>query len=144
MTELSAGEDLEDRILKQDFRLTPTTSDTVPDVPLGNEGNAVTYGASNYEGSVTPFRFLDDTTGAADVLNDVAWELLKEKGTRLWLAKRQGPNKAVAWTAAQEYDLFEVITDNPQDPTDRSGYVKRVVPLGVQQAWLNGAVAAGI
>lgn len=142
VAELEAGVDLSCRILKSDYRLSPVASDTVPDTELCAEGNAVTYGASNYEGSVTPFRYLTDT-GAADTVNDVAWEALKEKGTELWLYEREGPRYDAAWAADDEVEGYQVITDNPQKPTDRTGFIKRVVPLGVQRAWLNATVAAG-
>ena len=139
--EADAGEKLECRILKSDFRLSPTNSDTVPDTVLCSEGNAVTFGASNYEGTVTPLRYLDGT-GAAEVDNDVAWELLKEKGTHLWLLLSEGKHHEEDFAATDEYELYEVITDEAQKPTDRAGYVKRVVPLGVQDH-RRGVVAAG-
>lgn len=142
VTELTAGIDLSCRILKSDYRLSPVASDTVPDTELCSEGNAVTFGASNYEGSVTPFRYLTEA-GKADALNDIAWDALKEKGTELWLYEREGPKYDAAWAAADEVDGYEVVTDNPQKPSDRAGFIKRVVPLGVQRAWLGSAVAAG-
>lgn len=139
-TELAAGVDVSCRILKSDFRLSPTASDTVPDQELCQEGNAVTYGASNYEGSVTPFRYLDEA-GKADATNDIAWDTFKEKGTELWLYKRVGPKYDVAFATGDEVDGYHVITDNPQDPSDLTGYIKKVVPLGVQDAHLGGVVA---
>lgn len=142
VTELTAGVDLSCRILKSDYRLSPVASDTVPDAELCSEGNAVTFGASNYEASVTPFRYLTEA-GKADAANDVAWDALKEKGTELWLYEREGPKYDVPWTVADEVEGYEVVTDNPQKPSDRTGYIKRVVPLGVQRAWLGAAVAAG-
>ncbi len=141
VSELSAGVDLSCRILKSDYRLSPVASDTVPDTELCSEGNAVTYGASNYEGSVTPFRYLDDD-GKADTENDVAWTELKEKGTELWLYEREGPRYDEDWAVGDEVEGYYVVTDNPQKPSDRTGFIKRVVPLGVQRAWLNAAVAA--
>jgi hypothetical protein len=142
VTELAAGVDVSCRILKSDFKLTAAASDTVPDQELCHEGNAVTYGASNYDGSVTPFRYLTDA-GKADADNDIAWDTFKEKGTELWLVKRVGPKYDVAFAAADEVEIFHVLTDNPQDPSDLTGYIKKVVPLGVQDAELNGVVAAG-
>lgn len=141
-TELNAGKQLATRILKSDFRLSATASDTVPDQDLAQEGNATTFGASNYEGSVTPFRYLDED-GAADPTNDVAYDLLSEKGTELWLYKRVGPKESVPWAADDAAEHFFVVTDNPQDPSDLTGYIKKVVPLGVQSADLHVTVAAG-
>lgn len=99
------------------------------------------FGASNYEGTVTPFRYLNPA-GLADEANDIAWDLLKEKGTTLWLLEREGPKFDAAFAVGQEYDLYEVVTDEPQKPGDRTGFIKRVVPLGVQRHW-RGIVAAG-
>jgi len=142
LTDPDTATDLSCRVLKSDFRLSPTASDTVADQELCQEGNATTWGASNFEGSATPFRYLDGT-GKADPDNDVAWDLLKEKGTELWLVKRVGPKYDVAWATGDTYEVYHVITDNPQDPSDMTGYIKKVVPLGVQDAELNGVVAAG-
>lgn len=138
---LTAGIDASCKILKSDYRLSPTASDTVPDTELCSEGNAVTYGASNYEGSVTPFWYLDED-GVSELTEDTVYQALKEKGTQLWFVEREGPRYDQAWAAGDKYEVYEVITDNPQKPSDRAGYIKRVVPLGVQRAVLDGTVAA--
>ena len=138
--EANAGIHLECRILKSDYRLSPTASDTLDEADLCKTGNAVTWGSSTYEGSVTPFRELTEA-GLADPTNDVAWETLTDKGTMLWLLESEGKKHTEAFVAGDPYDLFEVITDNPQKPGDRGGYIKRVVPLGVQDAWLNLQIA---
>jgi hypothetical protein len=143
VAEAEAGIDASCKILKSDYRLSPTASDTVPDTELCSEGNAVTFGASNYEGSVTPFWYLD-SAGVSDVADDVVYQALKAKGTELWLVEREGPRYDQAWAADDEYEVYYVITDNPQKPTDRAGYIKRVVPLGVQRAILTGVMDAGV
>jgi hypothetical protein len=140
LTELTASIDASCKILKSDYRLSPTASDTVPDTELCSEGNAVTFGASNYEGSVTPFWYLDED-GKSDTTDDAVYQALKEKGTELWFVEREGPRYDEAWAVGDEYEVYEVVTDNPQKPTDRAGYIKRVVPLGVQRAELSGVVA---
>jgi hypothetical protein len=138
---LEGGIDASCRILKSDYRLSPTASDTVPDTELCSEGNAVTYGASNYEGTVTPFWYLDED-GKSDVAEDEVYQALKEKGTQLWFVEREGPRYDEPWAAGDAYEVYEVVTDNPQKPSDRAGYIKRVVPLGVQHAELNGVAVA--
>ena len=142
VTELNAGIDASCRLLKSDYRLSPTASDTVPDTELCSEGNAVTFGASNYEGSVTPFWYLDED-GKSDTTEDTVYQALKEKGTELWFVEREGPRYDEPWATGDEVEVYNVITDNPQKPSDRAGYIKRVVPLGVQTAELSAVVAAG-
>lgn len=138
---LEAAIDASCRILKSDYRLSPTASDTVPDTELCSEGNAVTYGASNYEGSVTPFWYLDED-GKSDTAEDEVYQALKEKGTQLWFVEREGPRYDEPWAAGDAYEVYEVVTDNPQKPSDRAGYIKRVIPLGVQHAELDGVAVA--
>lgn len=138
---LTAGIDASCKVLKSDYRLSATASDTVPDTELCSEGNAVTFGASNYEGSMSPFWYLD-ANGQPVALENTVWLALREKGSRLWVVEREGPRYDTAWTIGDKYEVFEVITDNPQKPSDRAGYIKRVVPLGVQNAELDGTVVA--
>ena len=129
--ELAAGQRLSTRIMKSDYRLSAAASDQVNEPELAAENNAPVPGASNYEGSVTPFRYFQ-SSGAADPLNDIAWDTLKEKGTELWLPERVGPLERQAWAAGDVGELYVTITDNPQVPTTQGGWIKRVVPLMVQ------------
>lgn len=141
IAELTAGIDASCNVLKSDYRLSPTGSDTVADTELCSEGNAVTYGASNYEGTLTPFWFLDED-GVSDATEDVVYQALKTKGTTLWLVEREGPRYDQEHAVGDTYEAYQVVTDNPQKPSDRGGYIKRTVPLGVQRAVLDGVVAA--
>lgn len=140
--ELEAGIDASCNIAKSDYRLSPTASDSINDPALCSEGNAPTWGASNYEGTVSVYRFLDQD-GATDPVGDTLYQALKVKGTTVWIVEREGPRYDVAWADDDEVEVYEVITDNPQKPTDRSGYIKRTIPLGVQRAWLDGVVGGG-
>lgn len=142
LTELAAGIDASCKILKSDYRLSPTASDTVPDTELCSEGNAVTFGASNYEGTVTAFWYLDED-GKSDPTEDVVYQALKAKGTELWFVEREGPRYEQDHAAGDVYEAYEVVTDNPMKPSDRGGFIKRTTPLGVQRAVLDGVVAAG-
>lgn len=138
--ELTAGIDASGKINKPDYRLSPRASDTVPDQPLDNIGNATTFGNTNYEGTCTVLRFLD-TDGTPDATNDTLWAAMKTKGTTLWFVEREGPLATQAWAAADEYEVYEVVTDEPQKPQTMAGYIKRVIPLGVQDHQ-TGTVAA--
>lgn len=144
ITEVLAGTYISPKINKPDYRLSPAASDTVPDQPLDHEGNATTFGASNYEGTLTVLRFLDPATGKPDAADDDAYVALGTKGTRVWLVERTGPKASVVNAAADIVHVYEVVTDNPQAPQDRAGYIKNVIPLGVQNALLDVAIAAGV
>lgn len=123
--------DLSCKVLFSDFRLSPVASDTVNEPALCEGGNSAAPGKSNYEGSLTLFRFLD-TDGQPSATEDTAWDLMKTKGTELYLYKRVGPKYSEAFAAADKVEYFHVLTDLPQDPTDLSGYIKKTVPLFVQ------------
>lgn len=140
--EANAGVDLSCRIMMSDFRLSPTASDTVNEPALCEGGNSAAPGKSNYEGSLTPFRFLD-VAGAADTANDVAYAALKEKGTELWLIKRVGPKYDEPFAVGDDIEVYHVFTDNPQDPSEFTGYIKKVVPLFVQgDSEINATIVA--
>lgn len=141
VAEFDAGTRLECRVM--DYRLSATASDSVDQSELCNATNATAPGRSNYEGSITVFRYFDGTTGGADPENDVAWEALKEKGTVLHLVEREGPEYTEDGAADQEYSYYEVITDNPQKPTERNGFIRREIPLFVQKAEENKSMVAG-
>ncbi|MDR0482810.1 MAG: hypothetical protein LBH13_06615 [Cellulomonadaceae bacterium] len=124
-------ENLTKSINKGDFRLSASGSDTVDDQPLSQEGNAVTYGASNLEGNVSILRGIDPATGKPDA-EDTAFTALGEKGTRVWLAHRVGPKATVPLSPGDTGWLYEAITDAAQEPQDRKGYIKNAIPLGMQ------------
>lgn len=134
VTEWNAAIRLECRIL--DYRLSPTDSETLQQSEFCEGSNAQVPTKSNYEGSITPFRYLLPT-GLTDPTNDIAWEMLKEKGTTLYLADREGPMHDAVGAAGQEYSYYEVITDNPKVPSERSGFQRREQTLYVQRAELN-------
>ena len=143
VAELTAGTDISCKVLFSDFRLSAVASDTVNEPALCEGGNSAVPGKSNYEGSLTVFRFFNDT-GKPVIEEDDAWELFKTKGAELYLYKRIGPRFDAAWASGQDVEYYHALTDSPQDPTDFSGYIKKRVPLFVQgDSNPNAAVAAG-
>ena len=147
VTELAAGIDAAMRILSSDFALGPTASDTVDEKPIGQEGNVKVLTTSNYEGNLTPFRYFDGTgkaeTGTGGEVGDAVFQALKVKGSRVWIAKRFTSKKSTdAWAANDEVEVYEVVSDNSSDG-EASGYIKKRCPISVEDAWLNGTVAAG-
>lgn len=129
-----------DKVAAADTYLRPTGSEQVKD-PLLSGGAQNAFGSSNYEGSINVVRFLDET-GVPDDTEDMLYTAVKEKGTTLWFALREGPVWNTTPAAKQEVSVFQVITDDPQSPQTREGYIKRRVPLAVAEAWLDRSLAA--
>lgn len=131
VAEANAAIDMSGVIVASDFALGPADSDRVAnEKSLADEGNVNAIGASNYAAGMSFFRMLDGT-GKSEILADIAWATFVGKGiTGYWL-KRVGPKSSVDWVIGDLYDLFEVITDNPQDPQDRTGYLKFRQPFEV-------------
>lgn len=138
ITELNAGIDASCNILASDFTWGATDSDKVGEKALCATNNANSIGASNFSAGVTPFRYFDSETGAsATDEGDAVFQALKAKGTPLWCyARKTGKLATDTWAADDEIYLgAEVITDEPQPPSDLGGYVKYRVPMEVQTAW---------
>ena len=121
-----------DQINKPDLNLSADDSDTVPDAPLSTIGNAVTFGASNYSGSITVLRSLVEATGLPDPTTDTLYAAIGEKGARAWYIDRIGPLATVALATGHEGWIYEAISDEPKTPQEVSGYVKEVIKLGIQ------------
>lgn len=132
VAELSAGMDLSLKVLFSDFRLSPTASDTVNEPALGEGGNSSAPGKTNYEGTISLFRFIDKTTGLAVAAEDDGWDLMREKGSEIHFYKRMGPHITAPFESGQPVEYFHALTDIPQDPSDLSGYLKKTIPLLVQ------------
>lgn len=142
-TEIEAGEDLSSATIS-DYTLGPTGSDTVNEKSVADANNVNAYGASNYEASLTFFRYTT-TDGAPDAANDVPWATFTGKGLHGYLVERAGKPSEDAWAASDEVRVFEVIADDPQAQNGvTGGYLKFVQPFSVQgQVELRAVVAAG-
>lgn len=141
LADLTGGIDVQCKVLKSDLRLTAVASETVADTPYCATGNSVVYGASNYEGSLTPFQYFDET-GQPDAADNDVFELLTaEKGAHIWIVDRWGKPESADLEVGDHYRLWHVITDEGQDPSDVGGYIKQIVPLGVQRMW-RGTITA--
>jgi len=144
VTELNAGIDASCRILASDFTWTTTDSDKTQEKVLCAEGNANSLGASNYSAGVTALRYWDSTTKAADLTGDAVFAALKVKGTTVWAYARETAKKSTeAWAAGDEIYLGgEVVTDEPQKPSEAGGAIKRRIPMEMQLGYTNIEVAA--
>lgn len=133
------------RIAQDGYKLGAKEDKTVTDSAVCEAVESEVPTFSQYEGSVTVFRYFDETgkaeTGVAGEIGDAVFQAMKKRGTTLWIAQRETSKKSTdAWGAGDEYDLYEVITGTPQQ-VDGDGYIKRTITLYVQRAW-SGVVAS--
>ncbi|WP_163540837.1 hypothetical protein [Occultella kanbiaonis] len=135
--ELNAGIDASCNILSSDFQWSAAASDTNNEKALCVEGNANVPGASNYTGSMSPFRYFDTLTGAPEADEDDVFQAAKVKGTEFWGYARETSKKSTEdWAADDEIYLGgRVVTDSPQAQATRTGYTKYTVPLLFQEGW---------
>ena len=136
ITVLNAATDISMRILATDFDLGPTGSSTIDEKPLSASGNFQTFDASNYGGGATVFRYYVDTTKIPDVVGDAVFAAHTPKGSTLYLVVRESAKASTdVFTVGDEYDYYEVITDDPMQ-VSRVGYIKRRFNYAVQNARL--------
>ena len=145
VAELEAGIDASCRLLKSNYRISAAASDTIADAELCSSTNAKAFGAGNYEGVLSPFRYWDSTdAGKADTTGDAVFQALKSKGAVVWVVERAtGLPYSAAWAAGQEVNVYELLLDNPTKPSDQGGYHKVTQVPAVQNAWEFVTVAAG-
>lgn len=127
--------------LTTDSRLSATGSTTTAEAAIC-EGTAANVPAQKqYEGNLTIFRDLDEETGLPVASGDEVFGALSTFGSRRWVLVSKGPMYTETFTTGHPYKLYEVVTDEPQEPSSREGAIKDVVPLFVQDAW-RGTISA--
>lgn len=137
--EANDGERIECELLAAS-RISATGATTVSEASLCEDEVNVPV-QRQFEGSLTAFSlYNEDGTPSED---DVILEALREFGTRVWILTSKGPKHTEDFEDGQGYSLYEVLTDEPQEPSDRGAYFKQVYPLFVQRAWTNKVIAAG-
>ena len=123
VSELTAGIDLSCLITAADYSLGATGDDSIADPAMCDSTNSSVPGRTTYEAAMNFFRF-------NETVDDVAWATFTGKGISGYLVERLGHavgTKAheVAWTAADEVSVYEVITNTPQKISpSNAGYTK--------------------
>jgi len=149
LTELTAGVDASCRVKGSNFVAGPADSETVDSDLLCEDIKGQAYGQSNYTLEFSPYRYFDATTGQADTstggeVGDQVFQLLKEKGTKLYYyIRRNGKKSKDDFVAGDEVLYLAGTNDWPQQSTD-DGYISVDVKVLVDEAEPNAAVAAGV
>lgn len=148
MSEIEDGIDASCALSSADSRISAAASETFSDPALCDEIAVQEFGQSNYEGTAAAFRYFDkegksETSDNDGQVRDEVYQALKEKDTELHILIRDtGKGSREDMAEGDEYELYQVVTDNPQRPSSREGYQKRLVPLAIRDAW-QGEVASG-
>ena len=143
LDELQDGVRLSKAIMRNGYRLSPTGSDTLDEPGLEETGNTGSYGPSNYEVTLPFFRYFTES-GESDEEQDVGYVVFDGKGTHVVLVERIGPPASQEWAAGDSYSAYPVVADDPQQPTDLTGYQKFTQPARVSgEVALRGVVANG-
>lgn len=148
-TELNAGIQADEFIMKNDFQWGATDSEKIDEPTLRQKNKSNAIGEGNYQGGATFFRYWKPAGGGADTGvdgEDLAFQAVKAKGTTLWgYARHTDKDADEPWAAGDEIYLgADFITDEPQRPSDMGGYTKWRVPFEIQTAYPWIAVAAGV
>lgn len=142
LSDLEDAVELSCRAVASETRYSPTDSDTLAEPAVCEPANSQTLGASNAEGRLALFRYFDG--GEHDEEFDEAYQILKEKGTEVVIVIRDtGKDWDEDFEEGDEIEAYRVVTDHPQHPQDRTGYLKRIIPTPVQDFNVNATVSSG-
>ena len=150
LSELEDGVDASCAIVASTINLGPQASQTVDEKALCEEGNVQAFGSSEYAAEMDVFRYFEEAedgglpeTGASQgEIGDAVFQMLKTKGTIAYVYMREINKKATEdLVAGEPLWGFKIAVDNPQRPTETTGYIKRHIVGLVQRAWLDAEVA---
>lgn len=134
VSEINAGKKISCHIMKSDYALGADSDAEITEQEMCKTGEGKAPGPTSYTGNITVFRYLDDN-GQPDPAEDFVWDLIKKKGTTIWLVEREGPVESKNIAEGDIVSVYEVVLGTPTKPSDRfAGYIKRTAKLNVMNA----------
>lgn len=134
VSEINAGKKISCHIMKSDYALGADSDTEITEQEMCKTGEGKAPGPTSYAGNLTVFRYLDDN-GQPDPSEDFVWDLIKKKGTTIWLVEREGPVESKNIAEGDIVSVYEVVLGTPTKPSDRfAGYIKRTAKLNVMNA----------
>ncbi len=134
VSEINAGKKISCHIMKSDYALGADSDAEITEQEMCKTGEGKAPGPTSYAGTLTVFRYLDDN-GQPDPSEDFVWDLIKKKGTTIWLVEREGPIESKNIAEGDIVSVYEVVLGTPTKPSDRfAGYIKRTAKLNVMNA----------
>ena len=142
LSEVTTGKKISCRIMKNDYALGADSDTEITEQEMCKTGEGKAPGPTTYAGNITVFRYLNDD-GKPDATEDFVWDLIRKKGTTIWLVEREGPVESKDLEAGDIVSVYEVVLGTPTKPSDRfAGYIKRTAKLNVMDAAEDVAIVA--
>lgn len=132
--EIQGGKNISCRILKNDYALGAESDTEINEQEMCKKGEGKAPGPTTYAGNITVLRYLDEA-GKPVADDDFVWDLIRKKGTTIWLVEREGPDEAKDIENGDIVSVYEVVLGTPTKPSDRfAGYIKRTAKLNIMDA----------
>lgn len=142
VAEINAGKKISCHIMKSDYSLGADSDTEITEQEMCKTGEGKSPGPTSYAGNLTVFRYLDEA-GKPSATDDFVWDLIRKKGTTIWLVEREGPVESKNIAEGDIVSVYEVVLGTPTKPSDRfAGYIKRTAKLNVMDAAEDVAVIA--
>ena len=142
VSEINAGKKISCYIMKSDYALGADSDTEITEQEMCKTGEGKAPGPTSYAGNLTVFRYLDEA-GKPVSADDFVWDLIRKKGTTIWLVEREGPVESNPITEGDIVSVYEVVLGTPTKPSDRfAGYIKRTAKLNIMDAAEDVAVVA--
>lgn len=134
VAEINAGKKISCRIMKSDYALGADSDAEIMEQEMCKKGEGKAPGPTSYACNLTVFRYLDEAGKPVDA-DDFVWDLIKKKGTTIWLVEREGPVESEGIAADDIVSVYEAVLGTPTKPSDRfAGYIKRTAKPNVMNA----------
>lgn len=133
---------------KSGFNLGAGAPNSESDTPLGTEGDMTLPVSKTYEATMNVYRYFDPDTGQIDAEEDFFFQALKEFGSEVPVAYREGgkdPEQPPA--EGDEWSFYKLMSGGMGRSTERTGYTKRVANVtiidAVEDVTITGAGSEG-
>ena len=134
VAEINAGKKISCHIMKSDYALGADSDTEITEQEMCKTGEGKAPGPTSYAGNLTVFRYLDEA-GKPVAADDFVWDLIKKKGTTIWLVEREGPVESAPLSLHDIVSVYEAVLGTPTKPSDRfAGYIKRTAKLNIMDA----------
>lgn len=142
--EINAGQNASCAVGKDGFNLGAGAPTTTADGALCDEGDLQVPTSKTYEAAMNVYRFFDPDTGQIDPAEDFFFQALKEFGSEVIVAYRDGgkPYNAEA-EDGDEVSIYVLTAGGMGRATDTGGYTKRTAHVTVTRAFEDVLVADG-